>query len=329
MKIAFMGHSAIHPRQFTFYEEFAKLGNEILVLSPHEWGNQRLVAYDLENYRCLTFNCSNAGDLFSYEFPDLAFQELEKFKPDIIHIQNELRCAQTKKTRLWAFELNCKFTIFVFENIYSPQKSDDVVIKNADLIITGNKDAQKLLADFVPSKTQTVVLPQTGINLEMFKPMDTGKQFHLGYAGRLVPEKGIEMIRKIGEELKITINWISGKKYAEVAQELNRCLIFIYPPFQISIWKEQCGYSPLEAMACGIPVVATKCGSLPEYLGDAALLADEHDLNRLKYFVELLLTDEELRKIKGNEGLERIKTIFSNQGVAKAYLDLFNQLLRK
>lgn len=332
MKICFLSHSAIHPRQRWFYEEFAKLEDEVLVLSPYDWGNQRLVAYEKENFQCKTHKVTNQGNLFSYTFPEEAFTDLEKFNPDIIHCQNELRCAQTKLAREWAFKLACRFSVFVFENIYSPTEADEKVIAGTSLIIAGNNDARELIAKFFPTKLtyghkKVVVLPQAGINLDSFKPMDTGKQFHLGYAGRLVPEKGIDLIRKIEAELKIDVNWIIGKEYSKVAEELNRCLVFIYPPFQTSTWKEQCGYAPLEAMACGVPVVATKCGSLEEYLGDAALLTQQHDYNQLEYLVEFLLKDENLRNIQREKGLNRIQSFYSNEVVAKAYLDLFRELV--
>jgi len=53
------------------------------------------------------------------------------------------------------------------------------------------------------------------------------------------------------------------------------------------------GFPPLEAMACGTPVVAARSGSLPEVLGDAAPLVDPEDVDGLAAAVEGVLADPE------------------------------------
>ncbi|MGH9025003.1 MAG: glycosyltransferase family 4 protein, partial [Acidimicrobiia bacterium] len=55
------------------------------------------------------------------------------------------------------------------------------------------------------------------------------------------------------------------------------------------------GFPPLEAMRAGVPVVATKTGSLPEVLGDAALLTPVEDDDALAAALDRLLRDDELR----------------------------------
>jgi glycosyltransferase involved in cell wall biosynthesis len=52
--------------------------------------------------------------------------------------------------------------------------------------------------------------------------------------------------------------------------------VFAYPSLY-----EGFGIPPIEAMACGTPVVASTAGALPEVLGDAALLVDPYDEDAL------------------------------------------------
>lgn len=66
--------------------------------------------------------------------------------------------------------------------------------------------------------------------------------------------------------------------------------LFLFPSF-----LEGFGLPPLEAMACGTPVVAARAGSLPEVLGDAALFGDPHNPAQLADAARLLLSDRELR----------------------------------
>jgi glycosyltransferase involved in cell wall biosynthesis len=65
---------------------------------------------------------------------------------------------------------------------------------------------------------------------------------------------------------------------------------FVYPSRY-----EGFGIPPLEAMACGAPVIATRTGAIPEFAGDAALLVDPGDRAALRAALQRLLGDPELR----------------------------------
>jgi glycosyltransferase involved in cell wall biosynthesis len=67
------------------------------------------------------------------------------------------------------------------------------------------------------------------------------------------------------------------------------------------------GFPPLEAMAVGTPVVASDRGSLPEVLGDAALMVDPTNEGALADALEAVLTQPELRGRLRNAGERQAK----------------------
>ncbi len=66
--------------------------------------------------------------------------------------------------------------------------------------------------------------------------------------------------------------------------------VFIYPSLY-----EGFGLPPLEAMACGTPVVASACGSLGEVLGDAAAIVDPEDIHTITRQLYIMATDADVR----------------------------------
>jgi len=77
------------------------------------------------------------------------------------------------------------------------------------------------------------------------------------------------------------------------------------------------GLTALEAMACGTPVVTTSTSSLPEVVGDAALLVDPHDIGALADALVRVITDDALAKTLGARGLARAP-LFSWERTARA-----------
>lgn len=87
----------------------------------------------------------------------------------------------------------------------------------------------------------------------------------------------------------------------EKLRELYRsCAVFVYPSH-----FEGFGLPPLEAMACGAPVVAARGGAIPETLGDAALLVPPGDMDALRAAIVHALSDDTLARDLAARGQER------------------------
>jgi glycosyltransferase involved in cell wall biosynthesis len=79
-------------------------------------------------------------------------------------------------------------------------------------------------------------------------------------------------------------------------------LCFVYPSY-----FEGFGLPPLEAMKCGAPVIVGNKTSLPEVVGEAALMVDPFDVNAIAGAIQKMISDSHLRSELRVKGLERAK----------------------
>jgi glycosyltransferase involved in cell wall biosynthesis len=86
------------------------------------------------------------------------------------------------------------------------------------------------------------------------------------------------------------------------------------------------GWPPLEAMASGTPVVASRSGSLDEVVGTAALTADPEDIQTLAWHCAAVLTDQELRASLVKRGLEHAAQ-FTWESTAASMVSVYNDVL--
>lgn len=98
---------------------------------------------------------------------------------------------------------------------------------------------------------------------------------------------------------------------------ISSASVVAYPSFY-----EGFGFVPLEAMACGVPVITSSRTSMPEVCGDAALLADPYNISELASGIESLLNDHELRHDFIRKGLNRAKQYQWNQCAGQIWQSL-------
>jgi len=103
---------------------------------------------------------------------------------------------------------------------------------------------------------------------------------------------------------------------------LSGAEVFVWPSLM-----EGFGLPPLEAMACGTPVLTSNLSSLPEVVGDAAVKVDPYSISDISKYMLMLYEDESLRKRLIASGLNRARLFHWQQCAQKTY-SVYQQILR-
>jgi glycosyltransferase involved in cell wall biosynthesis len=164
------------------------------------------------------------------------------------------------------------------------------------------------------------------------------------YAGNIKPHKNLErlieayaLMRKRGvEDVKLLIIGDEISKYPNLRRTVHRhqlhqhvrflgfvpdaTLAVLYRLAKVFVFPslyEGFGLPPLEAMAAGVPVVTSNVSSLPEVVGDAALLIDPLDAAAIADAMARVLRDPVLNADLVRRGLERVKAFSWERSVAR------------
>jgi glycosyltransferase involved in cell wall biosynthesis len=130
-----------------------------------------------------------------------------------------------------------------------------------------------------------------------------------------------ERVGKLGLNGKVIFTGFVSDE--ELVHFYNAAELLVLPSY-----NEGFGLPALEAMSCGLPVVASQAGALPEVVGDAGLFFNPHVPEELKDRLQELLDDKQFREKLGNRGLSRARK-FSWENSARAALAAFDELVMR
>jgi len=309
-----VSHSLIHKRQEYFAHELRKQGVEVLEIYPRRWGNLT---------RDGGFQVHSEGNIYGYVFSHEAIKAIETFKPDWLYVQGEPDSLVAYQMSSLARRINSKFACFTWQNIdkiYFPFQEE--VTRSCDLIICGNREAKQIMLSKGVAVEKLVVMPQVGVETRLFKPMNSPKEFSVLFVGRMAPEKGVKLIREAYPET----TFVTNASYMELPEIYNKAKVSVQFSYSTHKWKEQCNFVNLEAMACGLPIISSKCGSIPEYLeGSEVCLVEERDVNGLRTAINQLLgLSRKERERIGIKNRDFVVGRYSNRVVAEKLLEAFS-----
>ncbi|MBW2964677.1 glycosyltransferase family 4 protein [Candidatus Woesearchaeota archaeon] len=226
-------------------------------------------------------------------------------------------------------------------------------LKKADAIIAVSESTRKDLMKILNIPSKKIHVVHNGIDLSQFRPSKT-KQDYILYMGTLEPRKNIEgllkafaIIRHNGFDHKLIIAGKKGWDYKGIFRlirklKLENHVVYkgysrgrerqeLYRKAKMLVWPsfyEGFGLPPLEAMASGTPVVTSDVSSIPEVVGDAAILVNpDHPRDIARGIIEVLSSKERYEELV-RKGLERSKLFSLNHMIDKTF-DVYRTVVEK
>lgn len=236
-------------------------------------------------------------------------------------------------------------------------------LKRADLVVTDSEFSRTEIIKYFPSAAEKLRVVPCGVDRSRFHPVENQERIEdakrqLGlegeyflYLGTLEPRKNLrrlmlaydrfrkgkadypkmvlaggkgwmneELFRAIRElGLEQDVQMLSYVPEHQLCALMSGALAFVFP----SVY-EGFGMPPLEAMACGVPVLTTHAASLPEVVGDSALICDPYQPEQMTDSLEQLYRDAKLRKELREAGLRRAR-MFSWENAAAMLYDVYQE----
>jgi len=236
-------------------------------------------------------------------------------------------------------------------------------IKKADIIIADSHSTKRDIVEFFNVDEKKIKVVHLGVE-SRFRPISNVEDYRtrnnlpskmILNIGTLEPRKNVVALIKAFKKLqergfKDYVLVIAGEKgwlYKRIFEEIkssgveqsirllgvvrdedlpllyNCTDLFVYPSLY-----EGFGLPPLEAMACGIPVITSNTSSLPEVVGNAGIMVGPDDVNSLCEAMHNVLKDKELWHHMSKKGLERAK-LFSWEETARKVLEIYDLAIAK
>lgn len=145
---------------------------------------------------------------------------------------------------------------------------------------------------------------------------------HLIIAGHYDPRYPQTQQLVAERDLAATVTFVRNVAEADLPALYSGAEVFVFPSYY-----EGFGLPPLEAMACGAPVVCARASSLPEVVGDAAVMFDPYNVMELSDALHRLLNQSDLRSQLGERSLQQAHT-FSWERTARATLAVYEDASR-
>ena len=363
MKIVLLSKALVVGAYQKKCEELAALPDiELTVLVPPSWKEPRVGAQLLERrftkgYTLEVVPIALNGRHHLHFYPTLS-RHIARLRPDVFHIDEESFNLATFLALRAGVRIGARCCFYNYANIerfYPPPFAffERYTFRHARHALAANHEAATIIRRHGYAGPLTII-PQFGVDPMLFSPRDVqavAGPLLVGYIGRLVPEKGIldlvealaltpksVQLRIIGEgaqraEIVARIQQLGLSQRVELlpwTQDMPGALraldVLVLPSRTTASWKEQFGRILVEAMSCGIAVLGSSSGEIPQVLGDAGLIFPEGNSKVLADMLCSLSQQPEQRQELSRRGRARVLAHFTQAALAGLYAAIYQSM---
>ena len=273
-----------------------------------------------------------------------------KVMPTIVTIHHPITVDRQEDYKV-AKTLRQKFRVFRWYSFINMQLK---VARTFSHIITVSEFTKKDIAKEFHLDEDKFRVVHNGINNEFFYPLQNGPRPENALIvtnSADTPLKGLnfllEAVAEIRKKQPIKLTVIGEPKKNGIIENLvaklgvsdivhftgriaNEEFAEYYAKSTIAVVPslyEGFGIPAAEAMACGVPLISTSGGALPEVVGDAGMIVPPADSGALANAISLLLNSPETRKKYAQAGLNRVNSVFSWAKAAEEVVEVYREAI--
>ena len=284
-------------------------------------------------------------------------------RPDLLYVHHEAYGVATLQAFLAARRARVPAAFYSAQNLlksYPPpfRQAEAWVYRQAALALPVSASVAEVLRA-KGYRGALEVLP-LAVDLRLYCPTASQEResgpLHLGYGGRLVPEKGVDVLLQALTLLQDAVLWVVGSGPEEAALRklaaqlglgdrvhfvgavpqdavpswMRRFDLLVLPSRSLPSWSEQFGRVLIEALACGVPVIGSSAGEIPHLIAatGGGLTFPEGDASALAARAEELRAPLE-RAALSSAGLASVRRDYSQEVVASRLALALEEAIRR
>jgi glycosyltransferase involved in cell wall biosynthesis len=281
---------------------------------------------------------------------------LTDFRPELIQIEEEPWSRAAATAAALARRLHIPYVVLTRESLPAShgilgRVRRSRVLGKARGLVAVTELAAKVVSRQRPPVAPRVI-PQVGVPVPLQASRGERSGLTIGFFGRLLPEKGLDLVFRacvkligrwniivvgtgpaqeelegLAERLGIAgrVSWLGALPRRRVDEVWPQLDCVVLPSRTAPNWIEGMPRAAVEAMANGVPVIASTAGALPETVGPAGLVVPEEDVEAIAEALQRLHDRPQERERLAGEGRRRVMSEYTDSAIAEKTLRFWRE----
>lgn len=359
-----VSHPNVVPHNQLVYLRLAELGWDLKLIVPSRWRDE----YSPDGFipqpvdgligTFARLRVARPGVYQRHFYITRPSEWLRRWRPEVVFLEQEVFSIPALQWGLSCERLGIPWGTQNDENLDRPFPAPAIwirrwVLPRADFFAARSPTAARMLEHW-GARGPIAVVPHT-IPEWHFSPSLDGQPFTIGFAGRLVPQKGIDdlvaAVRRLQFPVRLlvigdgplrhglqradlgrgTLDLRTGVRSADMPGLYRQMDVLVLPSRTTPTWAEQFGKVLCEALLCGVPVVGSSSGEIPWVIESSGggRVFPEGDAVALAEILQTLYEDPAERAALAARGADGVERNFSARVAARELDRLIRRALNE